>query len=100
MLVEVQRAWQGSFFPQARRGLWDGPILPQVTSSSAAAGTQCWVGFAEGFASLPHRLLFPPSLLQEPPITDPGEETPQEMAPKDHQVFYFNPLYDASETEI
>ncbi|XP_010170452.1 protein amnionless, partial [Antrostomus carolinensis] len=37
----------------------------------------------------------------EPPSTDPGEEeTPQEMAPKDHQVFYVNPLYDASETDI
>ncbi|XP_071415487.1 protein amnionless isoform X2 [Pithys albifrons albifrons] len=30
----------------------------------------------------------------EPPSTDPGEETP-----KDLQVFYLNPLYDASETE-
>ncbi|XP_052639720.1 protein amnionless [Harpia harpyja] len=37
--------------------------------------------------------------LQEPPSTDCGEETLQEMAPKDHQVFYLNPLYDASETE-
>ncbi|XP_061854542.1 protein amnionless [Colius striatus] len=27
------------------------------------------------------------------------EEIQQEMAPKDHQVFYLNPLYDASETE-
>ncbi|NXO55703.1 AMNLS protein, partial [Aramus guarauna] len=35
----------------------------------------------------------------EPPSTDAGEDTPQEMAPKDHQVFYLNPLYDASETE-
>ncbi|KAM6335768.1 protein amnionless [Podargus strigoides] len=35
----------------------------------------------------------------EPPSADPGEETPQEMAPKGHQVFYLNPLYDASETE-
>ncbi|XP_040458377.1 protein amnionless [Falco naumanni] len=35
----------------------------------------------------------------EPPVTDPGEEIPQEMAPKDHQVFYLNPLYNASETE-
>ncbi|XP_027749421.1 protein amnionless isoform X1 [Empidonax traillii] len=30
----------------------------------------------------------------EPPSADPGEETP-----KDLQVFYLNPLYDASETE-
>ncbi|KFV07128.1 Protein amnionless, partial [Pterocles gutturalis] len=35
----------------------------------------------------------------EPPSVDPGEETGQETAPKDHQVFYLNPLYDASETE-
>ncbi|NXT19175.1 AMNLS protein, partial [Syrrhaptes paradoxus] len=35
----------------------------------------------------------------EPPSVDPGEETGQEVAPKDHQVFYLNPLYDASETE-
>ncbi|KAM9289753.1 protein amnionless [Cariama cristata] len=35
----------------------------------------------------------------EPLSTDPGEETPQKMAPKDHHVFYLNPLYDASETE-
>nr|XP_021148019.1 protein amnionless isoform X5 [Columba livia] len=35
----------------------------------------------------------------EPPSADPGEEMPQEMAPKDYQVFYINPLYDASETE-
>ncbi|NXP56533.1 AMNLS protein, partial [Heliornis fulica] len=34
----------------------------------------------------------------EPPSTDAGEE-PQEMHSKDHQVFYLNPLYDASETE-
>ncbi|NWR61178.1 AMNLS protein, partial [Bucorvus abyssinicus] len=35
----------------------------------------------------------------EPPNTYPGEETPQEMAPKDHQVFYINPLYDAGKME-
>ncbi|NXT47133.1 AMNLS protein, partial [Pluvianellus socialis] len=35
----------------------------------------------------------------EPPGTVPGEEMLQDMAPKDHQVFYLNPLYDASETE-
>ncbi|XP_026705760.1 protein amnionless [Athene cunicularia] len=35
----------------------------------------------------------------ELPSADPGEEMPQEMVPKDHQVFYLNPLYDASETE-
>ncbi|NXS70103.1 AMNLS protein, partial [Pandion haliaetus] len=35
----------------------------------------------------------------EPPSADHGEETLQEMASKDHQVFYLNPLYDASETE-
>ncbi|NWW92111.1 AMNLS protein, partial [Rhynochetos jubatus] len=35
----------------------------------------------------------------EPPSAVPGEEMLQEMAPKDHQVFYLNPLYDASETE-
>ncbi|XP_032837603.2 protein amnionless [Tyto alba] len=34
----------------------------------------------------------------EPPSADPGEK-PQEMGPKDHQVFYLNPLYDASEME-
>ncbi|XP_071601608.1 protein amnionless isoform X2 [Heliangelus exortis] len=36
----------------------------------------------------------------EPPSIDPGEETQQEMAHKNHQVFYLNPLYDASEMEI
>ncbi|KAM6394081.1 protein amnionless [Pluvialis apricaria] len=35
----------------------------------------------------------------EPPTAVPEEEMPQEMAHKDHQVFYLNPLYDASETE-
>ncbi|KAK1199441.1 AMNLS protein, partial [Pygoscelis papua] len=35
----------------------------------------------------------------ELPSVDAGEETLQEMAPTDHQVFYLNPLYDASETE-
>ncbi|KFO15304.1 Protein amnionless, partial [Balearica regulorum gibbericeps] len=35
----------------------------------------------------------------EPPSTDAGEDVPQEMASKDHEVFYLNPLYDASETE-
>ncbi|NXR01846.1 AMNLS protein, partial [Sagittarius serpentarius] len=40
-----------------------------------------------------------PMFSVEPPSTDPGEETLQEMARKDHQVFYLNPLYDASETE-
>ncbi|XP_009951418.1 PREDICTED: protein amnionless [Leptosomus discolor] len=35
----------------------------------------------------------------KPPSTDPGEERPQDVAPKDHQVFYLNPLYDASEME-
>ncbi|NXS49898.1 AMNLS protein, partial [Balaeniceps rex] len=35
----------------------------------------------------------------EPPSADTGEDMLQEMAPKDHQVFYLNPLYDASETE-
>ncbi|NWX45708.1 AMNLS protein, partial [Steatornis caripensis] len=35
----------------------------------------------------------------EPPSTEPGEKTLQETAPKGHQVFYLNPLYDASETE-
>ncbi|KFV97869.1 Protein amnionless, partial [Eurypyga helias] len=35
----------------------------------------------------------------EPPSAVPGEEMLQEMAPRDHQVFYLNPLYDASETE-
>ncbi|XP_009635168.1 protein amnionless [Egretta garzetta] len=35
----------------------------------------------------------------EPPSIDTGEEMLQEMGPKDHQVFYLNPLYDASETE-
>ncbi|NXE20684.1 AMNLS protein, partial [Ardeotis kori] len=35
----------------------------------------------------------------EPPSAVPGEEMSQEVAPKDHQVFYLNPLYDASETE-
>ncbi|NXC15638.1 AMNLS protein, partial [Corythaeola cristata] len=35
----------------------------------------------------------------EPPSADLGEEMPQKMAPKDHQVFYLNPLYDANETE-
>ncbi|XP_075283268.1 protein amnionless [Opisthocomus hoazin] len=36
----------------------------------------------------------------EPPSTDPGEKVSQETAPKDHQIFYLNPLYNASETEI
>lgn len=80
-------------------GLWDHPTLPWVTSSSVASGTRCWVSFVKGFASLLHPLLFPPSLLQEPPSIDTGEEMLQEMGPKDHQVFYLNPLYDASETE-
>ncbi|XP_008934718.1 PREDICTED: protein amnionless-like, partial [Merops nubicus] len=31
----------------------------------------------------------------EPPSVDPGEETP----PKDHQVFYINPLYEPSKME-
>ncbi|NXK48176.1 AMNLS protein, partial [Chauna torquata] len=35
----------------------------------------------------------------EPPGAGSVEEVPQEMAPKDHPMFYFNPLYDASETE-
>ncbi|XP_010180071.1 PREDICTED: protein amnionless, partial [Mesitornis unicolor] len=35
----------------------------------------------------------------EPPSAVPGEEAPQEMAPRGHQVFYLNPLYDANETE-
>ncbi|KAM7110188.1 protein amnionless [Ciconia maguari] len=35
----------------------------------------------------------------EPPSAGAGEEMLQEMAPRDHQVFYLNPLYDASETE-
>ncbi|KAM6069628.1 LOW QUALITY PROTEIN: protein amnionless [Theristicus caerulescens] len=35
----------------------------------------------------------------EPPSIDTGDEMPQEMAPRDRQVFYLNPLYDASETE-
>ncbi|XP_063190321.1 protein amnionless isoform X1 [Chroicocephalus ridibundus] len=35
----------------------------------------------------------------EPPSAVPGDEMPQEMTSKDHQVFYLNPLYDASETE-
>ncbi|NXK29453.1 AMNLS protein, partial [Arenaria interpres] len=35
----------------------------------------------------------------EPPSAVPEEEMTQEMATKDHQVFYLNPLYDASETE-
>ncbi|XP_074005837.1 protein amnionless [Numenius arquata] len=35
----------------------------------------------------------------EPPSAVPGEEMTQEIATKDHQVFYLNPLYDASETE-
>ncbi|KAM6274508.1 protein amnionless [Porphyrio hochstetteri] len=35
----------------------------------------------------------------ECPSTGTGEEPPQEMPPKDHHVFYLNPLYDASETE-
>lgn len=39
-------------------------------------------------------VVFPLLLLQEPPGADLGEETP-----KDLQVFYLNPLYDASETE-
>ncbi|XP_009571718.1 PREDICTED: protein amnionless-like, partial [Fulmarus glacialis] len=40
-----------------------------------------------------------PMFDMEPPSTDAGEEMPQEMVPKDHQVFYLNPLYDASEME-
>ncbi|NXT34579.1 AMNLS protein, partial [Pelecanoides urinatrix] len=40
-----------------------------------------------------------PMFNMEPPSTDAGEEMLQEMGPKDHQVFYLNPLYDASETE-
>ncbi|XP_009998101.1 PREDICTED: protein amnionless [Chaetura pelagica] len=35
----------------------------------------------------------------EPPSADPGEETPQESSPKDHQIFYLNPLYNASEMD-
>ncbi|XP_068016274.1 protein amnionless isoform X1 [Melanerpes formicivorus] len=35
----------------------------------------------------------------ETPSTEPGQETLQEMAPKDHQIFYINPLYDAGKTE-
>ncbi|NXN91333.1 AMNLS protein, partial [Rhinopomastus cyanomelas] len=35
----------------------------------------------------------------EPPNTFPGEETPQEMVPKDLRVFYLNPLYDESQTD-
>lgn len=59
----------------------------------------CTGWFAKGFACLSHWFLLPPSLLQEPPDTYPGQETPQEMAPKDHQVFYVNPLYNAGEME-
>ncbi|XP_009889358.1 PREDICTED: protein amnionless [Charadrius vociferus] len=40
-----------------------------------------------------------PMFNMEPPSAVPGEEMPQETATKDHQVFYLNPLYDASETE-
>ncbi|NXW01241.1 AMNLS protein, partial [Fregetta grallaria] len=40
-----------------------------------------------------------PMFDMELPSADAAEEMPQEMAPKDHQVFYLNPLYDASETE-
>ncbi|NXC43187.1 AMNLS protein, partial [Penelope pileata] len=35
----------------------------------------------------------------ELPGAGSAEETPQEMAPEGHQVFYLNPLYDPSETE-
>ncbi|KFP86756.1 Protein amnionless, partial [Apaloderma vittatum] len=35
----------------------------------------------------------------EPPSVDFEEKALQEMAPKDHQVFYINPLYDESYTE-
>nr|XP_009477191.1 PREDICTED: protein amnionless [Pelecanus crispus] len=40
-----------------------------------------------------------PMFAVEPPSIDTGEDRLQDMAPKDHQVFYLNPLYDASETE-
>ncbi|NXG80447.1 AMNLS protein, partial [Baryphthengus martii] len=35
----------------------------------------------------------------EPPSAVPGGETLQEMPPKDHKVFYINPLYDPSNME-
>ncbi|XP_009502845.1 protein amnionless isoform X1 [Phalacrocorax carbo] len=35
----------------------------------------------------------------EPPSVVAGVEMLQEEAPKDHQIFYLNPLYDARETE-
>ncbi|XP_064024706.1 protein amnionless isoform X4 [Pogoniulus pusillus] len=35
----------------------------------------------------------------EPPSTEPGEETLQKNAPKDAQIFYINPLYDAGKME-
>lgn len=57
------------------QGLSAGWVLPRVCFSSPWA-------------------VFPPLLLQEPPDADLGEEIP-----KDLQVFYLNPLYDASETE-
>ncbi|NXF46545.1 AMNLS protein, partial [Oceanites oceanicus] len=40
-----------------------------------------------------------PMFDMELPSANTAQEMPQEMAPKDHQVFYLNPLYDASETE-
>ncbi|XP_069714958.1 protein amnionless isoform X2 [Phaenicophaeus curvirostris] len=40
-----------------------------------------------------------PMFYMEPPSADPGEKMTQETALKDHQVFYINPAYDASETE-
>lgn len=57
------------------------------------------MGFAKRFASLSHQLLFPLSLLQEPPSIEPGEETLQKNTPKDPQIFYINPLYDAGKME-
>ncbi|NXX93841.1 AMNLS protein, partial [Centropus bengalensis] len=35
----------------------------------------------------------------DPPRNDAGEKMTQETTLKDHQVFYINPLYDASESE-
>lgn len=90
MLRAVGRSWQGPS-QDLLACQWG------CNTGCRALGKGSFPG--KGAASLSHRLLFPPLLLQEPPGADPGEETQQEMAHRHHPVFYLNPLYDANETE-